>query len=415
MNKLEAKNKLKNNKLPERWEKIRLGEIIIENIKSRFKVEDADNSGRYPFFTSGEAILSDSNYLVDYENVFLATGGVANIKYYKGKANYSADTYCLKAKITTKYLYYFLLKNLTKINYKYFSGSGLKHLQKNDFKKEILIFPFPLPEQQKIAEILETVDETIEKTDAIIEKYKRIKQGLMQNLLTRGIDEKGQIRSEEAHKFKDSPLGRIPEEWEVVELGKITKIKRGASPRPIDNPIYFSENGKGWIRIQDVTSSCKYLVGTVQCLSKIGEQRSVSIKPGELIMSICATIGKPIILKIPACIHDGFVAFKDLSNEIDTEFLYYYLDFRKKEIEEMRQIGTQGNLNRKLVASFKVTKPPLHEQQRIASIFSQIDETIEKEQNYKEKFEKIKQGLMEDLLTGKVRVNYLLKEGAESV
>jgi hypothetical protein len=187
MNKLEVENKLKDNKLPEGWEKIRLGEIIVENIKSRFKVEDADNYGRYPFFTSGEAILTDSNYLVDYENVFLATGGVANIKYYKGKANYSADTYCLKAKITTKYLYYFLLKNLTKINYKYFSGSGLKHLQKNDFKKEILIFPFPLPEQQKIAEILETVDETMEKTNAIIEKYKRIKQGLMHDLLTKGI------------------------------------------------------------------------------------------------------------------------------------------------------------------------------------------------------------------------------------
>lgn len=150
MNKLEIENKLKDNKLPERWEKIRLGEVINENIKSRFKVENADNSGRYPFFTSGEAILSDSNYLVDYENVFLATGGVANIKYYKGKANYSADTYCLKAKITTRYLYYFLLKNLTKIDYKYFSGSGLKHLQKNDFKKEILILPSSYYERQKI-------------------------------------------------------------------------------------------------------------------------------------------------------------------------------------------------------------------------------------------------------------------------
>ncbi|RKY51585.1 MAG: restriction endonuclease subunit S, partial [Candidatus Neomarinimicrobiota bacterium] len=133
------------------------------------------------------------------------------------------------------------------------------------------------------------------------------------------------------------------------------------------------------------------------------------------IMSICATIGKPIILKIPACIHDGFVAFKNLSNDVDTEFLYYYLEFRKKEIGEMRQIGTQGNLNSKLVASFKIIKPPLHEQKLITSVLSQIDETIEKEQKYKEKLEKIKQGLMEDLLTGKVRVNHLIKEGAESV
>ncbi|WP_164730992.1 restriction endonuclease subunit S [Anoxybacter fermentans] len=83
----------------------------------------------------------------------------------------------------------------------------------------------PLPEQRKIAEILETVDNAIEKTDKIIEKYKRIKQGLMQDLLTKGIDEKGQIRSEKTHKFKDSPLGKIPKEWEVVELGSVAELR----------------------------------------------------------------------------------------------------------------------------------------------------------------------------------------------
>jgi type I restriction enzyme S subunit len=82
----------------------------------------------------------------------------------------------------------------------------------------------PLPEQRKIAQILETVDNAIEKTEKIIEKYKRIKQGLMQDLLTKGIDEKGNIRSEKTHKFKDSPLGRIPEEWEVVRLGEVGEI-----------------------------------------------------------------------------------------------------------------------------------------------------------------------------------------------
>ena len=85
----------------------------------------------------------------------------------------------------------------------------------------------PLPEQQKIAEILETVDNAIEKTEKIIEKYKRIKQGLMQELLTKGIDENWQIRSEKTHKFKDSPLGRIPEEWEVVRLWEVGEIIYG--------------------------------------------------------------------------------------------------------------------------------------------------------------------------------------------
>jgi len=219
-----------------------------------------------------------------------------------------------------------------------------------------------------------------------------------------------ELRDEKKHRFWDSPLGRIPEEWEVVELGDVANVKRGASPRPIDNPVYFSEGGRGWVRILDVTSSNKYLKRTTQYLSPIGEQKSVKVEPNELIMSICATIGKPTIVKIPACIHDGFVVFKNLSSQVGVEYLFYYLTFKEKDFQEKGQIGTQGNLNSSLVSSFKLLKPPLPEQHRIASILSQIDEVIEKEQKYKEKLERIKKGLMEDLLMGKVRVNHLIEE-----
>lgn len=95
----------------------------------------------------------------------------------------------------------------------------------------------------------------------------------MQDLLTKGIDENGKIRSEKTHKFKDSPIGRIPEEWEVVRLGEVCNVKRGASPRPIDDPIYFTQKGIGraWIRIEDIKG--KYLLETNQYLSKIGEEK----------------------------------------------------------------------------------------------------------------------------------------------
>jgi len=395
MNKLEVENKLKDNKLPERWEKIRLGEIIVENIKSRSKVEDADNYGRYPFFTSGEAILSDSNYLVDYENVFLTTGGVANIKYYEGKANYSADTYCLKAKITTKYLYYFLLKNLTKINYKYFSGSGLKHLQKNDFKKEILIFPFPLHEQEKIAEILETVDKTIEKTDAIIEKYKRIKQGLMQDLLTKGIDENGHIRSEETHKFKDSPLGRIPEEWEMMELGKVGNIIYGGRLSEKDYDDY------GRVKVFGTG-------GVIAKTNKIMDRGEAIILPRK------GTINNKYYVEDNEefWVIDTAYYIKAIT-KTNLKYVFYFLD--KVDFNLFNEATGVPSLNRNTLKSIVIPLPLFPEQRRIASILSQIDETIEKEQNYKEKLERIKQGLMEDLLTGKVRVNHLIKEGAESV
>lgn len=151
---------------------------------------------------------------------------------------------------------------------------------------------------------------------------------------------------------------RIPEEWEVVKFGDISKIKRGASPRPIGDSQYFGK-GRGWIRISDVTQSYKYLTKTKDYLSSIGESKSVAVNEGDLIMSIAATIGKPIILKMKACIHDGFVAFTNLSASVDTEFLYYLLKFMESKFANIGQHGTQSNINVELVSLATFPKPPL--------------------------------------------------------
>ena len=319
----------------------------------------------------------------------------------------------LESKIEPKFVYQYLISDFfNKQKDILAEGTTQEAISNDDLNRIFIIFPENKLEQRKIAEILETVDNAIEKTEKIIEKYKRIKQGLMQDLLTKGIDENGNIRSEKTHKFKDSPVGRIPEEWEVVRLGEVSKVKRGASPRPIDDPIFFTEEGKGraWVRIEDVMKSNKYLTETRQYLSKLGESKSVKVDVGDVVMSICATVGKPIIINIPACIHDGFVVFKNLSHKVDRHFLYYLITFKEKEIAKLGQIGTQGNLNSKIVSDFTIPLPPLSEQKRIAEILSQIDQAIEKEEKYKEKLERLKKGLMEDLLTGKVRV-YKLLEG----
>ena len=232
-------------RIPEGWGKIELGKLIIERPKSKLKVSDATGFGNYPFFTSGEAILLHHKKQLDGENIFLATGGVANVKYYDGEVSYSTDTYAVTSDTANlQYLYYFILDKLYYIDSNYFLGSGLKHLQKKDFKSHLLVIPKSLTEQKKIAEILSTVDKAIEQTEQLIAKYQRIKTGLMQDLLTKGIDENGNIRSEETHEFKDSPLGRIPLEWEVVELGKgIKKIDAGKSLQCPNKPAGHNQWG----------------------------------------------------------------------------------------------------------------------------------------------------------------------------
>ena len=127
--------------VPKTWEVIKIGDIIIENEKSKIKVNEALNSGKYLFFTSGESILRYNEYLVDGFNIFLNTGGNPGIKAYKGKCFYSTDTWSISAGKYTYFLYYYLLKLLPQFEMLFFAGSGLKHLQKNALKEKYIFIP----------------------------------------------------------------------------------------------------------------------------------------------------------------------------------------------------------------------------------------------------------------------------------
>ena len=121
----------------------------------------------------------------------------------------------------------FYLPDLTKASH----GSTMQHITRKELERFAAPFPMYEHEQAKIAEVLSTVDRAIEQTEALIAKQQRIKTGLMQDLLTRGIDEHGNLRSEQTHEFKDSPLGRIPMEWACDRLGlHLTTIEQGWSP-----------------------------------------------------------------------------------------------------------------------------------------------------------------------------------------
>jgi len=199
--------------------------------------------------------------------------------------------------------------------------------------------------------------------------------------------------------YKQTEIGEIPKEWQVVRLNQVCRVRRGASPRPIDDPSFFSAEGRGWIRIVDVTSTYKYLRKTTQYLSQKGVSRSVQVDPGDLIMSICATIGKPVILDMEACIHDGFVVFSELHANTDSEYLFYVLQSKESEFVGKKQTGTQGNLNTTIVGKTAFALPSLSEQQRIVSILSTCDDTIQKTDEIIAKSQQLKKGLMQQLLT----------------
>lgn len=152
--------------IPEGWRKISIGECVVEKKKSPINVEDANEYGLYPFFTSGGNVLRYDSNLVDGENLYIADGGTADVKYYNGASAYSNHTYVLGCKegYCTKFIYYVLLYLTDYIDKNYFQGTGLKNLQKKDFKHHEIIIPESKDEQQRIADALSKLDDSLSQT-----------------------------------------------------------------------------------------------------------------------------------------------------------------------------------------------------------------------------------------------------------
>lgn len=286
----------------------------------------------------------------------------------------------LKNSYNPKYLYYNLASpyfdrhvELTK------SGTTFFGVSQTSVGEYNIILP-PINEQTAIANALSDVDNWINSLEQLITKKRLIKQGVIQELLQPKVG------------------------WEVKKLGDIATIVRGASPRPIENPIWFDEiSGIGWVRISDVTKSKKTLKETTQKLSDLGVKNSRLVEKDNLIMSICATVGRPILTIFNVCIHDGFVVFKNPS--VDKEYLYYFLTSIEDNWSRNGQTGSQMNLNTGLINNTEIPLPPTKEEQtRIAAILSEMDEEITILEENLEKAKQVKLGMMQELLTGRIRL-----------
>ncbi|NTS78707.1 restriction endonuclease subunit S [Catenovulum sp. SM1970] len=193
-------------------------------------------------------------------------------------------------------------------------------------------------------------------------------------------------RYKEYQEYKNSEvewLGKVPIDWDIKKIKYLSPVKRGASPRPIDDPKYFDEEGDyAWVRIADVSASDTYLYQTTQKMSELGSSLSVKLEPNQLFLSIAGTVGKPCINKIKACIHDGFVYFPDL--KIPNKFLFYVFA-GEQAYKGLGKMGTQLNLNTDTVGGIKVAIPKTEKDiQTIINFLdhetAKIDTLIEKQQ-----------------------------------
>lgn len=292
------------------------------------------------------------------------------------------------------------------------TGSTRYTLAKDDFKRTSVIIPEPLPEQQKIAEILTAVDEAIEKTDQLIKKHERIKQGVMQVLLTKGIDEDCNIRSEETHEFKDSELGLIPVEWVVKTLNKsCEKIQDGTHFSPKIN----SDGKFKYITSKNIRFGYLDLTDLVY-LDEIEHKkiyRSSSVKYGDLLLTKDgANTGNLTIntIKEEISLLSSVAFLRGIKSLLNNVFLFYYLSstMSQKKFKDQMSGNAITRITLEKINDTLISLPEEKEQEIIVERLKSIDQKIEKEEAYKQKLLSIKNGLMEDLLTGKVRTNQLL-------
>lgn len=293
------------------------------------------------------------------------------------------------------------------------TGSAQPGLSQTFVQKVRITVP-EIAEQRRIAEIIDTLDETIRKTEQVIDKLERARNGLRNDLLTHGIDENGQLRDPERHPelFKESPLGRIPAEWDCSLLGDIAiHVGSGITPRG-GRAVYVPE-GVLFIRSQNVHFDGLRLDDDVAYISKMMHEamKRSEVLPYDVLLNITgASIGRVCFFPGgigPANVNQHVCVVRlPQTNESDSKFLAAALaaHIGQHQIHRLNAGGNRPGLNYQQLRTFLIPWPRKYERQTTARILSELERWIADERATLAKFRRLQHALMDDLLTGRIRV-----------
>lgn len=266
-------------------------------------------------------------------------------------------------------------------------GTTMRHITRARLLRYAVPLP-PLPEQRAIAAVLDAIDEAIQKTEQIIAKLQQVKQGLLHDLLTRGIDDNGELRDPERHpeQFEDSPLGRIPKGWNTKPLGRCFFLQRG-----FDITVSAQRTG-------DVPVVSSGGVSSYHDTAMVNGPGVVTGRKGKL--------GSAYYIEVPFWPHDTTLWVKDFCGN-DPEFAALFLgSFGLERFDAATSVPT---LNRNSVHPLVIAIPSRSEQRRIVARKRQVDTVVACEERSRAKLRALKSALAEDLLTGRVRTTALLE------
>jgi len=389
------------------------------NADQRFEIP-----GNYPYYGAngvqghiGKYIFEDTLILMAEDGGYFDEFDKRPIAYQvSGKFWVNNHAHILKAKegFDQDYIFYSLVhKNIMP----FIKGGTRSKLNQSELKEIVLSIPTDENIQRKVSKILVTADEAIEKTESLIAKYEQIKQGMMQDLFTRGVDEHGHLRpshGEAPHLYKKTELGWLPKDWEVKPLGSLAiKVTDGDHHTPIrqSSGIYL-------LSARNVTNG-KILLSDVDFVGEVEYQRMIKRchpESGDVLISCSGSVGR--VSLVPEGLKCVLVRSAALVKPDRVKLLPHFAEWALRSDELQKQIkdsqfqAAQPNLFQGAIKRLNIPLPPSNEQKTISERLNLIQSKEDTENDFVDKLRQQKAGLMQDLLTGKVPVKVAAEEQA---
>ena len=403
--------------IPKNWKFIRFGELMINRDSERIPVSVADRRKRkklYDYYGASGVIDGIDDFLFDKDLLLIGEDGanllarsspiafIASGKYWVNNHAHVLDV-CSGTDI--RYICRYI--NAISLD-KYVTGSAQPKMNQENMNAIWVALP-PYDEQQRIVDKIDRAFSVLDAIDSLQAQYAdnltalkaKLIDAAIQGKLTEQLPEEGTAeelyrevqaerkRQEEAGTIKavelipeidksEKTFG-IPSNWKWTNLGNVSYIVRGGSPRPIKQYITTREDGINWIKISDVEKGGKYIYSTHEKIIPEGESKSRHVYPGDFLLTNSMSFGRPYISKIEGCIHDGWLLIHSL-NGFDPDYLYYLLSstYLYGQFTVKASGSTVDNLNIDKVKNAIIPLPPLAEQKRIAQKIDELMPLFEK-------------------------------------
>ena len=392
----------------EDWEQRKLGDILERRVEQRQQSEE------YPrlAFASGQGVIplserrtNNREQLIkdEFTKKYLVTE-MDDIVYNPANVKYGAidRNKCGRGLISPIYVTFttneisgFIERIVTSHDFqqkalRFEEGTVTKRQSVNpeDFITIDIVVAPQREEQKKISDYFDQLDHLITLHQRKYEEMKKFKKCMLQKMFPQNGKNIPEIRFE-----------GFTEDWEQRKFSELVTIERGGSPRPIDKFITNDENGLNWVKIGDAPEQGNYITQTAEKIRPEGLSKTREVHPGDLILSNSMSFGRPYIMAIDGCIHDGWLAIRDTKKNFDLKFLCTLLgtDGMLNQYKAMAAGSTVNNLNKELVGGTTVAFPMVEEQIKIGDYFTTIDHLITLHQRKYEELQKIKKFMLQNM------------------